>query len=155
MGPADRLLDVARSPEVKEFLQEPHTAVYIVRRDLGHDGDIVWASPSLKDLLGFRPADVIGRNAWTVFVAPDDVRDAAAYSARMSEGDLTAWAPLLRRDGTKVWVRFDALNRAGGVVIAFRPEPDPSLHRFHGVTRPSGPEPVPRPGSWGGGSDEG
>lgn len=128
---------------MKAFLREPQTAVYIVRRDPGHDGEIVWASDSLKDVLGFRPQDVVGRNAWGVFVAPEDLKDAAQYSARMSEGDLTAWAPLLRPDRTKLWVRFDALNRAGGVVIAFRPEPDPQEHHFQGFGRPVHPDPQP------------
>lgn len=131
----DRLLAVSASPEIQAFLETPQTAVYIVRRDVGHDGEIVWASPSLKDVLGFRPTDVVGRNAWAVFVAPEDIKDTAPYSARMSEGDLTAWAPLLRPDGSKLWVRFEALNRAGGVVIAFRPEPDARKHRFHGFVR--------------------
>ncbi len=127
----------ARSKEMRSYLAMPQTAGYIVRRDAGHDGEIVWASPSLHDLLGFRPEDVVGRNAWGVFVAPEDLQDAAQYSARMSEGDLLAWAPLLKADGTKRWVRFDALNREGGIAIAFRPEPDPKEHRFHGFGRPS------------------
>ena len=128
---------------MKAFLREPQTAVYIVRRDPGHDGEIVWASPSLEAVLGWRPQDVVGRNAWGVFVAASDLKDAAQYSARMSEGDLQAWAPLLRPDGTKLWVRFDALNRAGGIVIAFRPEPEPREHHFHGFVRPSWPGPQP------------
>ena len=130
------LLWVADSPEVQAFLREPRTAVYIVRRDAGHDGEIVWASASLRYVLGFRPQDVVGRNAWNVFVAPEDIPHTAPYSARMAEGDLTAWAPLLRPDGTRLWVRFDALNRAGGVVIAFRPETDAREHHFHGKVRP-------------------
>jgi PAS domain S-box-containing protein len=134
MPPEERLATVAHSKEVQAYLATPQTAVYIVRRDPGHDGEIVWASPSLEDVLGYRPQDVVGRNAWGVFVAPEDLKDAAQYSARMSEGDLTAWAPLLKADGTKRWVRFDALNRAGGIVIAFRPEPNAAEHHFHGVT---------------------
>jgi PAS domain S-box-containing protein len=132
--PKEPLASLAGSPEVKAYLALPQTAVYIVRRDPGRDGEIVWASPSLEDVLGFRPEDVMGRNAWGVFVAPEDIKDAAQYSARMSEGDLTAWAPLLKADGSKRWVRFDALNRAGGIVIAFRPEPNANEHHFHGVT---------------------
>jgi PAS domain S-box-containing protein len=148
MPSAEALLAFSRSPEVEAFLTVPRTAVYIVRRDLGHDGEIVWASDSLEDVLGIRPADVVGRNAWTVFVAPEDVHEATRYSARMMEGDLTAWAPLLRRDGTKVWVRFDALNREGGVVIALRPEPDRRRHHFHGFRRPLGLDPLARVGPW-------
>jgi PAS domain S-box-containing protein len=132
-----RLAALAESGEVKAYLAIPQTAVYIVRRDAGHDGEIVWASEGLQDLLGFRAADVVGRNAWAVFVAREDLRDAAQYSARMSEGDLIAWAPLLTADGSKRWVRFDALNRGGGVVIALRPEPNASDHYFQGFGRPS------------------
>lgn len=130
------LVAFGTSPEVQAYLSRPGTAAYIVRRDPGHDGVIVWASPSLKAVLGFRPEDVVGRNAWGVFVAPEDLHDAAQYSARMSEGDLTAWAPLRTAAGAKVWVHFEALNRAGGVVILFRPEPDPRQHHFHGHGRP-------------------
>jgi len=129
------LAAVAKSREVKAFLDQPGTAAYIVRRDPGHDGVIVWASPSLQEVLGFRPKDVIGRNAWGVFLAPEDVPPAAEYSARMSEGDLTAWAPLRTAAGPKLWVHFEALNRGGGVVILLRPEPDPRHHHFHGQTR--------------------
>lgn len=119
------------------YLAMPQTAVYVVRRDAGHDGEIVWASASIRDVLGFRPTEVVGRNAWGAFVAPEDLHDAAQYSARMSEGDLVAWAPLLTADGTKRWVRFEALNRAGGIVIALRPEPNVREHYFHGIGRPS------------------
>lgn len=132
------LAAVAASPEVTEYLAEPGTAAYLVRRDPGHDGVIVWASPSLKDILGFRPQDVVGRNAWGVFLAPEDVLDATQYSVRMSEGDLTAWAPLRTAAGPKVWVRFEALNRGGGVVILLRREPDAGKHHFHGFGRPPG-----------------
>jgi PAS domain S-box-containing protein len=138
MSPAETpLLALARSREVLAYLATPQTAVYVVRRDAGHDGEIVWASPSMEEVLGFRPKDIVGRNAWGVLVAPEDLKDAAQYSARMSEGDLTAWAPLLRADGKKRWVRFDALNRAGGIVIALRPEPNVREHYFHGFGRPS------------------
>lgn len=144
MGPEEkRLVAFAESPEVRAYLAMPQTVVYFVRRDPGHDGEIVWASASIREVLGFEAQDVVGRNAWAVFVAPEDLAKAAEYSARMSEGDLTGWASLRTADGTKRWVRFDALNRAGGVVVAFRPEPNPSEHHFHGFGRPT-PDTGPR-----------
>lgn len=126
---------LAKSAEVKAFLVEPRTGVYIVGRRGKRDGEILWASPSMEAVLGHSPTGLVGRNAWGVLLAPEDVLPATEYSARMSEGDLLAWAPLLKADGSKVWVRFDALNRQGLVVIAVRPEPDQGQHYFHGVGR--------------------
>jgi PAS domain S-box-containing protein len=130
------LLALSDSREIRAYLAQPMTGVYIVRRDGSHDGEVVWASPSLRDILGYAPAEVVGRNAWDVFLAPEDVTPAADYSARMSDGDLVGWAPLLCADRSKRWVRFDALNRAGGIVIALRPESDPREQRFHSHGRP-------------------
>lgn len=138
MASSEELLAFSGSAEVKAFLDDPGTAVYIVRRDPRQEGEIVWASPSIEPVLGWRPQDIVGKDAWALFVATEDLQEAIMYSARMTEGDLTAWAPLLRKDGTKAWVRFDALNRAGGIVIAIRREPDRRRHYFHGSLRKAG-----------------
>jgi PAS domain S-box-containing protein len=133
----ERLQAVGRSVEIQSYLETPDTGAYIVRRDPGHDGIIMWASPSMRDVLGYRPKDLVGRNAWDVLLAKDDVVPASDYSARMSEGDLLGWAPLVHHDGRKSWFRFDALNRSGGVVLIVRPEPDAREHYFHAFGRPS------------------
>jgi PAS domain S-box-containing protein len=132
------LVALSRSSEVQAFLSSPGTAVYILRRD----GHIVWASPSIQDVLGYRPEDLVGRNGWGALLEPQDVRPAAVYSAQLTEGDLLGWAPLKRGDGRREWYRFDALNREGGMVLAVRRETDPKEHHFHSAPRGT---PPPRP----------
>lgn len=137
MASDERLVALSGSPEVQAYLRIPNTAAYIVRRGSSRDSEIVWASPSIASLLGHDPQDLVGRNAWHVLVAPEDIVPASEYSARMSEGDLVGWAPLVRKDGRKSWFRFEALNRAGGIVVILRPETDTREHRFHWFGRPT------------------
>jgi PAS domain-containing protein len=130
MGPGeqdDRLRALAGSPEVQAFLGVPKTAVYIARRD----GHILWASPSMKAVFGYDPASLVGRNAWEIFPAKEDLEMGAKASALLNEGDLVVWLPLLSADRSKAWYRMDCLNREGGVVLAFRREGDPAEQRFH------------------------
>ncbi|HUR25634.1 MAG TPA: PAS domain-containing protein [Candidatus Thermoplasmatota archaeon] len=128
----DRLLALMDSKEAKAHLGVPGTVVFIVRRD----GHVLWVSPTVEAVLGHRPADVVGRNGWNLFVAKEDVHALAEFAAQLSEGDLTAWVPILHADKSKAWFRVDALNREGGLVVAYRHEPDPAQHHFHSMVRP-------------------
>jgi PAS domain S-box-containing protein len=131
-----RLRDLVRTPEVQAFLASPKTALYVCRRD----GHIVWASPSMRQVFGHDPATLVGRNAWEIFPAKDDLAMGAKASALLNEGDLVVWLPLLMADRTRAWFRLDCLNRAGGVVLAFRREEDPHEQRFHYFERPGSPK---------------
>jgi PAS domain S-box-containing protein len=53
---------------------------------LAADGTILFESPSLEDLLGFRPEQVIGRPVFE-FVHPEDVMLVSAAFKQVSEQD--------------------------------------------------------------------
>jgi PAS domain S-box-containing protein len=125
----DGLRALASSKEVKALARLPRTAVYIARRD----GFVVWASPNFPQVTGHRPEDLVGRSAWDVFPAPEDLPAAAETSAALTERDITCWLRLRHADGQKDWFRIDALNRGGGVVLTFRREDDEAERYFHFV----------------------
>ena len=127
MADDDALRGLASSREVKALLKLPKTAVYIARRD----GFVLWASPNFRDVTGHEAAQLVGRNAWDVFPAPEDLPAAAEASAALSNEDITVWLRLVRADGRKDWFRLDALNREGGVVLSFRHEEDAAQRYFH------------------------
>lgn len=128
----DRLLALVGTREVQAYANAPRTAVYVARRD----GHILWASPAFEPLFGHRAPDLVGRNAWTIFPAKEDLPQAAESSALLSEGDMAVWLRLLKADGNRDWFRVDALNREGGVVLAFRRETDPAQQHFHSFRLP-------------------
>jgi PAS domain S-box-containing protein len=129
----DRLLALVGSQEVLAYLQNPRTVVFIVRRD----GHILWVSPTVEQVLGRRPADVVGQNGWNVFIAKEDIAALGAFNAQLAEGDISAWIPVVMVDGSKAWFRVDAMNREGGLLVAYRRELDPAQQHLHSVVRPS------------------
>lgn len=131
-GADGRLLALRHAPVVRAYLATPNTAVYIARRN----GDILWAAGAFQDLFGYTASDLVGRNAWTIFPFPEDLKDAAKASALLNEGDAVFWLHLLRADGQRGWFRVDALNREGGVILAFRREVDPTECHFHALRLP-------------------
>ena len=133
----DRLLALAGSREVQAYLAHPRTAVYVARRD----GHILWADPSFKDVFGYDAASLVGRNAWEIFPTKEGLAQAAESSALLNEGDIAVWLHLKLADGSTDWFRVDALNREGGVVLAFRRELDPAERRFHSLALPKRPLP--------------
>lgn len=128
----DRLLALVGSKEAQAYQQQPGTVVFVVRRD----GYILWVSPTIEAVLGHRPEQVVGHNGWNLFVAKEDVHALAEFSAQLSEGDLTAWVPIVHADRSKAWFRVDALNREGGLLVAYRRERDPAQQHFHSLVRP-------------------
>lgn len=126
------LLTFAGSSEVRAFLATPRTAVYIVRPD----GHIVWASPSMLDVMGRTPQDLVGRNGWDAFVPPEELPHVASFRAALADGDGTLWSPLLMPGGGREWFRVDTLLRAGGIVCAFRREDDLAMRHRHSFLRP-------------------
>jgi PAS domain S-box-containing protein len=128
----ERLLALADSSEVKAHLAVRNTGVYIVRPD----GHIVWASPSMEAVTGRRPADLVGRNGWDVFVPREDFSHVAHFRALLSDSDGTVWMRLKMPGGTLPWFRVDTMLRAGGIVCAFHREPDPAMWYAHEFMRP-------------------
>lgn len=134
MGRDDALLALATSPEVGAHLAEPGTGVYIVRSD----GHIVWASPSMKEATGRGPEELVGRNGWEVFVPREVLEPVAEFRAHLDQRDATIWMPLVMPGGGREWYRIHAMVRAGGIVCAFRREPDPAQRYLHWEPHASG-----------------
>lgn len=128
----EALLALAQSVEVRAHLAVPNTAVYIVRPD----GQIVWASPSMEAVTGRKPAELVGRNGWDVFVPAEELSHVAHFRALLAESDGTLWMRLKMPDGTRPWFRVDTMLRAGGIVCAFRREADPGQWHPHQFMRP-------------------
>lgn len=123
---------LAASPEVLRHLASPNTGVYIVRQD----GQIVWASASMQAVTGRSPAELVGRNGWDVFVAPEDVSDVAAFKVRLSDSDGVVWLPLRMPSGPPKWYRVDCAVRNDHIICAFRVEPGRHEWHIHFVLRP-------------------
>jgi PAS domain S-box-containing protein len=138
------MVDVTDRHAVSEALQrseELHRLVVESSRDLitllDADGVIRYASPSIEVLLGWTPAEVVGR-AWTDDVSSEDAAAVRAYMHNRAAGIDTP--PLASRVRTKAggWVTLEAqLSPTLG--------PDGSVTGFVGVSRPLQRDPTQRP----------
>lgn len=126
---------LTKSPEVTRFLAAPRTAVYIVR----DDGHIVWASESMRQVLGRAPGQLIGRNGWDIFVPPEDLQAVARFKAHLSEADGVLWMRVVMPDASRAWYRVDTWVRRGFILCAFKPEADASQHFVHFAMTPRRP----------------
>lgn len=127
MDDAAKVAALAGSSEVRRHLGGPKTGVYIVRGD----GHIVWASPSMKEVTGRGPPELIGRNGWDVFVPPEDLPTVAQFRALLSDGDGVIWMRLVMPDGGRAWYRVDTWLREGFILCAFKPEADTARQYAH------------------------
>ncbi|ARA92871.1 hypothetical protein AWN76_006640 [Rhodothermaceae bacterium RA] len=78
------------------------------------DGTYVWVSPSVKDLLGYEPDELIGQDPYTYF-HPDDVERIRKHAHRPVLGAASLEGVTIRyryrhRDGSYVWL--ETLTRA-------------------------------------------
>lgn len=129
---AEGILAISQSAEVRRFAAAPNTGVYVVR----HDGDIVWASASMKQATGRSPEDLLGLNGWDVFVPPEDFAEVARFKAGLSGGDGVVWMRLRTPEGGTAWYRVECGIRSEFIVCAFKPERDPARHHLHWEYRP-------------------
>lgn len=130
--PDETVAALVSSPEVRRHLMQPGTGVYIV----DHDGDILWASPSMQEVTGRSPQWLAGRNGWDVFVPPEDLAQVAGFKAALADGDGVVWMRVCMPDGAREWFRIDAWVREDCILCAFRREGDPAERRFHYLLRP-------------------
>jgi diguanylate cyclase (GGDEF)-like protein/PAS domain S-box-containing protein len=96
--------------------------------DAGDDGRWHYVSPQVQEILGFTPEQwCADPGMWARRLHPDDTERVLAEEEDFAEGNATLPSPteyrLLHRDGHPVWVRDDAVLRAG---------PD-GVTRWHGV----------------------
>jgi PAS domain S-box-containing protein len=129
---ADVVAELAASPEVRHHLAFRGTGVYIVRQD----GHIVWASPSMLEVTGRAPSDLIGRNGWEVFVLPEDLPKVTDFKVRLIDQDGTVWLRLRMPTGPPVWYRVDTWVRKDHILCAFKVERDAAEWHPHFHMRP-------------------
>jgi PAS domain S-box-containing protein len=101
---------------------------------LSKDGDVRYASPAVESLLGWSPAEVLGRK-WTDDVHPDDVPGVAAYYESRAAGvdAIPLGARVRHKNGS--WVTLESAlsptTTSDGTVTGFvgvsRPAPRPAL----------------------------
>ena len=90
-------------------------AVYIdmADPDVSDGGRLAYMSPQIKEMLGYRPEELVDDpELWPSRIHPDDRAAAiAAYEAHWQTGEpLRAEYRMLGRDGTEVWVRDEAFG---------------------------------------------
>ena len=94
---------------------------------LDQHGVIRWASPSLRDVLGYAPQDLIGTRARDL-VAPEDLGGWQEFVGQLLAAPGVAWTGTFRsrhRDGSYRWIYRSARNlltepRIGAIVVYFR-----------------------------------
>jgi PAS domain S-box-containing protein len=129
------LLDVTDRHAVSDALQrseELHRLVVESSRDLitllDANGIVRYASPSVETLLGWTPAEVVGR-AWTDDSSPEDAAAVRAYMHNRAAGIETPLLASRVRTKSGEWVTLEAqLSPTLG--------PDGSVTGFVGVSRP-------------------
>lgn len=102
-----RDLDVARREAADFRLLTEHNNDVIVRCDA--DGLIRYVSPSSEKVLGWLPAEMLGKGP-SAFVLPEDLPAIAAARGQHSVGEeVSAVAHrMMRKDGSLVWVEASA-----------------------------------------------
>jgi PAS domain S-box-containing protein len=127
----DTVSALVASPEVQAYLRSPGWAAFVGTGE----GAVLWASDSCAEVLGHRPETMVGNNAWVRLMDPADIREAAALSALMSEGDTQIWAHYKDAEGKKSWFHVEIMARQGLYVAVCKRERDPARHHWHGNLR--------------------
>ena len=99
--------------------------------ELDPQGRLVWASSSMKRILGWEREELVGRQTMEL-IHPDDLEDAATARARLrSEQSAQGEFRIQCADGSYRWVetRSDTLDEGGGRIVALRDVHDERLGR--------------------------
>ncbi|WP_407343757.1 EAL domain-containing protein [Pengzhenrongella phosphoraccumulans] len=93
---------------------------------VGREGEVLWASPSVTGALGWRPDELVGQNRMD-FVHPDDRSGQIEAAERIATGERDARSVRVRRqDGSYRWFArtwrpiLDSFGAADGSVAGFR-----------------------------------
>jgi diguanylate cyclase (GGDEF)-like protein/PAS domain S-box-containing protein len=127
--------DLARRRQVLRRLRESEAQLRLLTENstdivmnLREDGTIRYASPSISQLAGYAPADVVGRNALSLVIAEDRENAAAAHLAAMAQPGTTQTVEYraITADSSLRWFEthtrgvVDEEGRVTGVVSAIR-----------------------------------
>jgi PAS domain S-box-containing protein len=75
-------------------------------------GEVLYASPSTTDVLGYQPEELVGRNGWDLIHPEDRDHSSLMFQQVLSEpSGAIRWHPRIRRkDGTYSWVESTVSN---------------------------------------------
>ena len=80
--------------------------------ELAPDGTTTFINDAVRAVLGYGPAELVGRKWWDELVAPDQSESADRFVADLTAGDVTARELALRaRDGSVRWIEWTSANR--------------------------------------------
>ena len=99
----ERLRDLHRLKESEERfrLLAENTSDFVVR--LSPNGVVEWVSPSISDITGWQPMEIVGRHVLN-FAHPDDQEDVKAFAGRLRDGFLRSGRSRVRTaDGSFRW----------------------------------------------------
>ena len=124
---AERAAALGREGELTHDLDEKEARFRSVVEGLGEgilitdlsDG-VLYANPRLAEMTGWEQAEMLGRPAYEMLLAPEDWPDLHAGNSRRAEGFSDCWeAPLQRKDGTRFWAENKAtpFRDAAGCVV--------------------------------------
>ena len=119
------LLDVTERVRSQEWFQQVAEKSSDVISVHDESGESLYVSPAIQSMLGYKPEDLVGRNAFEL-VHPDDFDSIVTQRARASDGDDVRFEyRLIDADGTSVWV-----ETTGSTM-----ESEGGRHTFFAVTR--------------------
>jgi len=123
LGTAFDITERKRAEEALRASQEDLSSILRNMQDTYYrtdtQGQLLTVSASLKELMGYEPEEVIGRNLADYYMYPE-MRDAFLRSLQENGGQVRNYESFLRRkDGTGIWVATNARYRhdARGQVV--------------------------------------
>ena len=113
--------DLARLAESEERfrLLAENTSDFVLR--LSPNGVIEWVSPSICEIAGWQPMEIVGRHVLN-FAHPDDQEDVKAFTIRLRDGALRTGRSRIRiADGSYRWFSriIRPIHDDDGAVVAF------------------------------------
>lgn len=122
---AAQALDALSSSEIRYRTLADNSADMISRHNAA--GDYLYVSPSVKQMLGYEPEEIIGRNAYEFIVMDDQSAVRDAHDAQLESATKRDSLYRIRRaDGTAAWVEslsqsvFDDEGNLQEIVVVTR-----------------------------------
>jgi PAS domain S-box-containing protein len=107
-------IDEGREALAKYKVLVEHLPAVVYTAELGTEGNWLYISPKLEEILGWTPQEWMAHDApWTSSVHPDDLaraieEEAAAAEAGTEDRMLTSEYRMFTRDGRLLWIRDES-----------------------------------------------
>ena len=113
-GAGQERIDEGREALAKYKVLVEHLPAVVYTSELGTDGEWLYVSPKIEEILGWTPDEWMAHEApWTSSVHPDDhdravAEEAAAAAAGTEDRMLTSEYRMFTRDGRLLWIRDES-----------------------------------------------